>query len=305
MRRDELIRGGEQVMHAVAESGVEEPLRAVSRLPSGASRLPEALLSRLLAALRVYGLHASRFTRPAREVASALELDSLDRAEAWSRIIGSERGPEEAARLLERLRFATGALPAVLALLRPVPRRISLPGGAEAEAAVLTVQVIEAHNRFSTPARLAMLLQSLETLYDACAQMEGANPGGLSVLSCDSGVDKTFELLGDVRGIERMRTVLLSLWDRVVFHRALPPVERYKVASATLPVLDELKRMAEAGALPREQAELLRRRIVEGTGRFLVAGATLPDLQEHAYANPRSLMAPAPKLIGPALRGEG
>jgi hypothetical protein len=302
MRKDEFIRAGEQLVGALDGTGVADALGRVAAHGGAPAALPDALLSDLLSALRAYGLEASRFTRAAREVAATLGLESLDRAEAWSRLISSPDRETEAAGLAERVRFAAGHLAPLLGLLDRVPReRAARAGGAATE--VLTVHVIEAPNRFSTPARLAMLLQSLETLYEACAAIEGARTGGVSVVACDSGVDKTFDLLGDARAVGRMRDVLLSLWDRVVFHRALPPVERYKVASATLPVLDELRGRADAGEMPPEQAELLRRRLIESTGRFLVAGATIPDLREHAHANPRTLMAPAPKLIGPAVEG--
>jgi hypothetical protein len=301
MRKDELIRAGEQLAAALRDSGVERALTDVARLGSRPQPLPDDLLARLLGALRQYGIHASRFTRATREAAAAVGLETLDQADAWSRVIASQRRQQEAVTLLERVRFATHHARALLGLLDRTPRdRVGRAGGA-AETAVLSVHVIEAPNRFSTPARLAMLLQSVETLYQACATLEGAGAGGLSVVACDSGVDKTFDFLGDARAVTRMRDVLLSLWDRVVFHRALPPVERYKVASATLPVLDEIRERAATGGLPPEEAELLRRRVIESTGRFLVAGATLPDLREHAYANPRALMAPAPKLIGPAI----
>jgi hypothetical protein len=119
----------------------------------------------------------------------------------------------------------------------------------------------------------------------------------LSVVGCDSGSDKTFELMGAAPVIDAVRDLIVSVWDRVVFYRALPAAQRYRQAAESLPVLDLVRERLDAGEMAPEQAELLRRRIVEGTGKFLVSGATIPELQERAYANPRTLMAPAPKLL--------
>jgi hypothetical protein len=159
--------------------------------------------------------------------------------------------------------------------------------------------VIEAPRRFSTPTRLATLLESLDLLYGACAALEGEAPNGLSVVACDSGSDKTFELMGHPAVVAALRSLLLTVWDRVVFHREVPVPERYRRAAEGLPVSERIREAESAGRISREEGELLRRRVVEGTVRFLAAGATLPELRDRAYANPRVLMAPATRLLTP------
>lgn len=302
MRRADLINAAEQVSGALTGSGVELPLVEVARLGYRREPVPGELLGRLLTALREYGLRASRFTRPTRALAETLGLAPLESADTWSMLIAAERRAQEAFAYAERVRFATQYLPRVAGLLGQagIPsvdaaRRGEPAGG----AALLTVQVIEAPRRFSTPTRLATLLESLDMLYSACATLEGMEPNGLSVVACDSGSDKTFELLGAAPVIAAVRGLLLDVWDRVVFHREVAVPQRYRLAAESLPVLERVKDQARDGRISPEQAELLRRRIVEGTGRFLAAGATLPDLAERAYANPRTLLAPAPRLLAP------
>lgn len=300
MRKADLISGVEQVSRALTESGLELPLVEVARLGYRREPVPGELLTRLLGALRDYGLLANRFTRPARMLAEQMGITPLEHADTWSLLIAAENRAQEAFAYAERVRFATQYLPRVSGLLAQagIPsvdaaRRGDVQSGAD----VLTVQVIESPRRFSTPTRLAMLLDSLDLIYGACAVLEGAEPGGLSVIACDSGSDKTFELMGAAPVIAAVRALLLSVWDRVVFYRELPAAQRYRLAAESLPMLDRLKERAQQGRMSPEQAELLRRRVVEGAGKFLVAGATIPELQERAYANPRTLMAPAPKLL--------
>ncbi len=304
MRRADLVHAAEQVASALKESGAELPLVEVARLGYRREPVPGELLTRLLTALREYGLRASRFTRPARALADTLGLTPLESADTWSLLIAAERRAQEAFAFAERVRFATGYLPKVAGLLQQSGVRTldAARRGESAGVALLTVQVIEAPRRFSTPTRLATLLESLDLLYSACAALEGAEPNGLSVVACDSGSDKTFELMGSAPVIEAVRALLVSVWDRVVFHREVPVPQRYRLAAESLPVLGRVKDAQAEGRISPEQAELLRRRIVEGTGRFLAAGATIPDLRERAYANPRTLLAPAPRLLAPPVQ---
>jgi hypothetical protein len=307
MRKADLINGVEQVARALAESGLELPLVEVARLGYRREPVPGELLTRLLSALREYGLRAHRYTRPARLVAEQLELAALEQADTWSLLIAAENRAQQAFTFAERVRFATQYLPRVTGLLGQagIPSVDAARRGESASGSdVLTVQVIESPRRFSTPTRLATLLESLDALYAACAVLEGAAPGGLSVIACDSGSDKTFELMGAAPVIAALRALLLSVWDRVVFFRELPAAQRYRHAAESLPILARIREAEAQGRMAREQAELLRRRIVDGTGRFLVSGATIPELQERAYANPRTLMAPAPKLLAPPIDGD-
>lgn len=304
MRKADFINGVEQVTRALGESGLELPLVEVARLGYRREPVPGELLTRLLSALREYGLRAHGYTRPARLVAQELELAPLERADTWSLLIAAENRAQQAFAFAERVRFATQHLARVTGLLARagIPRVDAARRGDGAE--VLTVHVIESPRRFSTPTRLATLLESLDVLYGACAVLEGAEPGGLSVIACDSGSDKTFELMGAAPVVAALRALMLSVWDRVVFYRELPAAERYRHAAESLPILTRIREAEAQGRMAPEQAELLRRRIVEGTSRFLASGATIPELQERAYANPRTLMAPAPRLLAPPLDGD-
>ncbi|MBB4636288.1 hypothetical protein [Longimicrobium terrae] len=303
MRKSDLIHGVEQLVGALAESALELPLVEVARLGYRREPVPGELLTRLLSALREYGLRASRYTRPARMLAEELGLSALEQADTWSLLIAAENRAQEAFGFAERVRFATQHLPRVAGLLAQegVPALDALRrGGTASGNALLTIQVIEAPRRWSTPARLATLLDGVDQLYGACATLQGLDPGGLSVVGCDAGTDKTFELMGAAPVIDAVRELILALWDRVVFYRELTAAQRYRQAAESLPVLQRVREALAEGRISPEQAELLRRRFVEGAGKFLVAGATIPELQERAYANPRTLMAPAPKLLSPA-----
>ena len=46
-----------------------------------------------------------------------------------------------------------------------------------------------------------------------------------------------------------------------------------------------------------EQAESLKRRIIEGSTKFVKSGAMIPEIEKEAKQNPRQLLAPEPKLL--------
>jgi hypothetical protein len=300
MRKADLITASRQVSEALRGSGLERPLVELARLGYRSRPVPGELLTRLLTALRDYALQADRFPRPARELVKSLGLEALERPETWSSLIAPDAPPKLAFSFAERLRFASVQLPRVAGLLdRSGIPAIDAARRGEGTGALMTVQVIEAPRRFSTPTRLATLLESLDLLYGACATLEGEAPNGLSVIACDSGSDKTFELMGTPVVIAALREHLLTVWDRVVFHRDLPVPDRYRRTVEDLPMTQRIRAAEAAGRVSPEEGELLRRRITDGTIRFLAAGATLPELRERSHANPRVLLAPAPRLLAP------
>ena len=166
MRKADLINGVEQLSRALRESGLELPLVEVARLGYRREPVPGELLTRLLSALRDYGLQAHRYTRPARLLADQLGLAPLEHADTWSLLIAAENRAQEAFAYAERVRFATQYLPRVTELLSqagiPSVDAARRGGAPHTGADVLTVQVIESPRRFSTPTRLATLLDSAD-----------------------------------------------------------------------------------------------------------------------------------------------
>ena len=136
-------------------------------------------------------------------------------------------------------------------------------------------------------------------LYQGFAQMFDESPDSLTVLSCDSGSDKSFDFLGVAKVMEQIRELIIALWDRVVFFKEKRLEAQMDVIIKGLPVLAKVTEMQSTGKLGPEQAEIIRRFIEGGTAKFLHAGAIIPEIREHAYHEPRALMAPEKKLLMP------
>lgn len=307
MRRIEVINAAEEVRQALEESGILAAVengfeRARTRVEKDR---PEHIQS-LFEALKQYTIRAQSFSSAGIKVAQILGLNELEESALWSKI--SE--PEEGGRILYRLQraigFATEYLPKIVDLVRQEPLE-AIAKAADDESSkyagmdLISVIVLEEEERFSSPERLVTVLESIQMLYEASATMMGVPPAALSVVACDSGGDKSFDFLGLAKVVECVKEIILSLWDRVVFFREHQLLQRIELVAESLPVIQRIAELEQKKALGPEQAEKLKRNIIQGVQKFIECGAVIPEMQERAYYDPRLLMAPEPKLLtGPS-----
>lgn len=170
---------------------------------------------------------------------------------------------------------------------------------AGAEYTKLTVIVIEEEGQFSRPERLIEVLSGVVALYENCARIEGVTSSHLTVLACDSGSDKSFDFLGFAKVMEQVKEIFIALWDRVVFYKEKKLSSQIEVVAQGLPVLAKLTELESTEILGREEAEIIRRGILDGCGRILRAGAIIPEIHAHSSHNPRVLMAAEKMLLMP------
>jgi hypothetical protein len=140
-------------------------------------------------------------------------------------------------------------------------------------------------------------------LYEAHAVLLDYSPDTLSVIGCDSGSDKSIDFLGIARGIEAIRALFVALWDRVVFYPEFKHGKQIDVVVQSLPAFEKLAQLEEAKVIGPEQAELLRRKLLGGSEKFVRAGIVTHDITVRAQLAPRELMAPEQKLLSAGVPG--
>jgi len=266
--------------------------------PVDREKNPQSIIN-LLEALKNYSILASRFDAPARDIARIFSLDKLEDPETWTLAAMEGRLPVTLRRAVD---VVVEHVPRIVELFQPEALRHAERGDLTLGTAVLSVIVIEDKNRFSSPTRLVEVLQSVDELYEACAEIEGLPGSKLSVVSCDAGSDKAFDFLGAAKIIECVKELILSLWDRVVFFREKQLSQRIELIGNALPIMDRIGSLERDQKIGKEQAELLRRKILTGVGKFIESGAMIPEIQDRSSYNPRLLMAPEPKLLVSAPR---
>ena len=293
MRRTELISAVEEVNQTLNQTKLEELLRSYIR-----NRGKEGgdVSSKLLESLKQYSIIAHSYSQAAREIAEILELSNLENIGIWTVIATSNPHPI-INELYNAVRFAKEYLPKIVSLIRQEPLDLINQESKFKDKSVLSVIVIEEQGRFSKPARLAEVLEGVSEIYEACAILLDHSPNELSVIACDSGSDKSFDFLGAAKVIECVKEIFLSLWDRIVFFRERKLSQRIDLVADALPIIEKIGNLEQENKLGREQAEILRRKILGGVGKFIESGAIIREIEDRTYFNPRSLMAPEPKLL--------
>jgi hypothetical protein len=288
MRRVEIVQAVQNVAEALVSSHV---MSALARMDT----------TELVCAHADWVARRQSFGAPEDRVIGVLGLEQLDDPAFWAKALseGANRDPEMLRPISEmhrNARFAQDELPKLLSALLVRESDAVVTGEGIELPGRLTVLVLEDGDS-STPERLALVLNSIGTLYSACAQILAEPNAHVSVVACDSGGDKSFDFLGNVRVIERVRDVVLSFWDRVVFFREDRTEDRMKLIAESLPVADEVEELAASGSMSRETADTVKQQVAESIFMFGRAGATIPEFQQVAVYNPRELMRPTSGMI--------
>jgi len=296
MRRVELIEGVNEILKAVQESG----LRLASRALLTATKERDWSLN-MVKALRNYTIKASAFSPAARDLTHVFHLLYLEDAEVWAQLLDTEKKDRRVITSIRNdVNFIHNYLPKISKMITPASLALvkeEESGLKYKDKDVLSIIVIEDKDRLSSPERIIEVLDSVGTLYKACALMNGVPPEGLSVISCDSGSDKSFDFLGAAKVIECLKEFILSLWDRVVFFREKQVEQRIELVNKSLPLYERLGDLVKEKKLAPEMAEIIRRDVFEATGKFIKSGASIPELKAVSHYDPRALMAPEPKLL--------
>ena len=251
-------------------------------------------------------MHASTYGDAELAVLEILGLEPLSSPAFWAKL--TEADAPELFELRKSIRFAVEYLPKLLRLIeqefvQEARNQDSTTPQLLSGKSLLTVILVEDKGQFSAPERLVYALDSVSSLYAVVATLEGQSESDLAVLACDSGSDKSFDFLGLAKLMEEVRKIIISIWDRRVFHRQMHVSQCIALIADSLPVIERIHAMKQSGAIGPEQAELLKRKTIDGATRFLESGAVIPEMERESSQSPRLLMRPEPKLLtGPTER---
>lgn len=213
-----------------------------------------------------------------------------------SRDARRERAEERGGSLTSRpevhsnLVFAIQKLPLIVKVLEPDLNKSDA-------LAQIELLLPEHEDQVSSPARVIAAIESIVLIYSAVCKMHNEKENTLTLRSCDSGSDKSFDFTGLPQIIEQVKSVIFGIVDRVIFFREMKFGERVKRVAESLPILDQIAQMEEAKRLPPEQAELLRRDLINGATKFLETGSVIPEVKNPSRYDARQLLQPSPKLL--------
>lgn len=249
-----------------------------------------------------YALTASHFGDEENAILSIMGLDMLAEPNWWQEL--ETMDPPQIYPYYDRVNFAIRNLPLLANLLK----QDYIEEGVDEHSApalskelrgkvLLNVTLVENHGQFSSPSRLIFVLEAINDFYDAFAILEELPNTDLAVLALDSGSDKSFDFLGLAKLMDSTKDLILGIWDRRLFNRHLQISACVDTIAQSLPVIEKIHELKMSGTLAPEQAELLKRKIINGTTKFLEAGAVIPEMGDQLGLSPRSLMRPEQKML--------
>ncbi len=224
-------------------------------------------------------------------------LEKLKDTAFWATLMKSDKPGSRAGikEVYSSIKFALEHLPKFLILIEDNTDMVSAAVEEGKKNGLqyvnLSVMVIE-EQELSSPKRLVLMFEAIQGLYEVVGLIKNLPVQDLIVTACDSGNDKKFDFLGSSEIIKGVKEILLSFWDRAVFFRDDQTGKQLKLITQSLPMVEEINKLGELGLLEKEEAELLRRRVILAINKFSQAGATIPEMEDSTRFDPRKLMRP-------------
>ena len=156
------------------------------------------------------------------------------------------------------------------------------------------------HASASEPERIALSMTSISSLYDFHAQLLGIKDTKLKVIACDSGSDKSFDLLGAAKVVEQVKETIFGVWDRIRFHKN----EKFSAVTGNflegLAAVDKIEEYCKKHDKAPDEAERLKRAYGKSIQGLIDSNSIIPELEITPNADPKKLFSnPTKRLTGP------
>ncbi len=304
MLRQEIIDGFQRINRILEETKTYDLVLQAMRSSPTKEKINGVIYLKGFSELSV---QAQSLTSTDQKIISIFGLEPLFTPEFWQQMIEPEDRDEKkfikVNIIYGGLNYFQRYLPSVVKLLQREGDSSDAGNndnkkGLNASSRKLKVIVIE-EKEVSTPERIVLMLEGIQELYDAIAQLNGLNSNTLSLIACDSGSDKSFDFLGVAQIVTTVKEIMISFWDKVVYYREDKTTKQLEIIAQSLPILDGIAKLGDDGKISPELAGVLRLKIVSGITKISKSGITIPEIEKHTYFNPRQLMKPEPKLLLP------
>jgi len=300
MRRDVMYSASKNIMNALSASDIYKVIFN-NRL---ANKNGKVSYSECLKSLNGYSLLAEKFGDAEKEICKFMNIGELNNPAMWHQLIEikSPEGENFVVKMLQNIRFVQIHLPKLLKLIQQglveeiKQESADLPSYLK-EKSLLSIIIIEQDSHFSSPKRLSKVLDCIDVFYEVIASINKQPSNDLMVLAIDSGNDKFIDFLGTEKIINGIKDLILSIWDRKVFHRNDRVGADINLIAQSLPVIEDINRLKNEGELESDTAENLVGNVVKAATQFIESGVLIPEINAQASHDPRELMKPEPGLL--------
>jgi hypothetical protein len=217
MLRSELLSAARRVRRAIRQPS----MLTLFRLPD-----QQITLEQMLEAFRDWVKMEATFGIPEQRILDCLDLVELTRTSYWHQLLAglATRAPDppsgiSLAKLRTTLRAADLKIPKLIALFQQGREAAEAAASTEPVPPTITLFLLEQADQASTVLRITESLQGIANLYEALAVLAGLSESTLAILECDGADCKSFELTGAPQIIEELKSLILTIWSRVIFFK--------------------------------------------------------------------------------------
>jgi len=164
---------------------------------------------------------------------------------------------------------------------------------------IISLEIRYTEEKNPSLATLAKATALFENAYSAVARIyEKKNYGSLSVVKIDSGSAVKISCRGIAEAVKLLKEFIMEAWHKFRHKRVEEVIENNRAVLSTLAVMGELDAREQKKSIAPEEAEQLRRAIVESTLGLFECGALITDIPEQETVNNTKLLNSfSPKLL--------
>ncbi|MDX2301175.1 MAG: hypothetical protein NW226_00185 [Microscillaceae bacterium] len=294
MRRADIIQGVSNLNKVLTQSKLLESFKLLRNFESDN---PKASFNfeELLISLNNYSIHYNHLGEVEKVIIKIMGLEGLEDPKKWAQLIYNPDKKSELSHLTRNMENTLLLLPRITDL---ISREFDMNNMSKNnQKDVICLILPEETGSYSSPERLSKALDSINIFYKACAEMQGLHSDDLSVVSLDSGKDKSIDFIGNAAVIKAVKDIIISIWHNALYYSDKPFAERTELIKQSLPVIGKIEDKKMKQEIGSEQAEIYKRNIAQAAEKFLSAGALIEELEKEGSRDPRNLLSPEPKLL--------
>ena len=155
-------------------------------------------------------------------------------------------------------------------------------GGISDKDDITTISfILPEDQEISSPKRISLLMDNVLDASELISEIYSIEEHSLSIVSCDSGSDKSFTFGGASSIIDKLKEFYLTIWEKIAFHKQEKRLRELKIVAETLPIFEKIGELHKKGTLDDHQVEKYKNKIETCMGTFLKIGAFTPEFEEN------------------------
>lgn len=315
MRRSEIIRGSIRVIEAVTKSRLPDVLELALRgARSKEKGLSDNIIQEILKFHEQFVTMSNDFGTIERRIFRIFGLEPIFDADFWALVIAGATSSAESHQLVSRVRrsawWVREFLPRMIELIQREADRRPISIHTEKKEIVgekMTLFIREQEAPNLTTKQFVQIMEAIDELYAIITKVYHIEHSELVVGSLDSGSDKSLDVIGIAKAVEKLSALFLECWDRIRYRHGTLLHANSRAALEGLSVISEIQALQAKKAISDEEAEALTRGIVRNMQTLFKSGVYTSKMEEQRPISPSEIPVERKKLItySPPEKGQG